>query len=744
MTMYAQQYENPSRIVTGTPVLTNDDVVLYCDTSAGAVTINLLDIPDNFWMTTWKLYVVDYSNNASTNNITINAGTGQTINGLASFVISVNSGSVLVQITGNTTFVCNNTSSNVSNLAVLNQGSLITSNATSMNFVGIQASAVGSAVTIQNNFISGTYVQITTLAAANSLIPSQNYEITNALFGTLPVINIAIYLTAISTNELSLTGSGYFYNADYDNVGVYTGVSGYAGQLGIWSLTLTPVVGNVCIWNNLQYVNTTGSNGVTNPSLDTTNWTFLAYSVTNGYIAEIDFIKYDIATNRIIERQDVRLNSVTWYTAGIYDSFNYFRWGHIKCISNQLIDSVLYNCNTLSNSLWNNLNLSTVIIGSSTVGGDVEMTTNEFISSTVTFNYQPADPDIFELNYIKNSGITFTKNNFTVLDVGVFIRNSVIHSGFSDLTLEGNYNQNNFESSTSSILNQTRVGYIELNNIVGGGFNIANNTGTISTNNFINSSLNITTINTDTISFNSVSESSTMTLGSNSVSIQYNVLISSSTLNIVNQTGIFLNNFLYNSSFTSSNQLGRMFGNNFDTSTILVTNCGSSIQNNRFKLCNITITTLNVSFSQMQVTNGVLNIITTNPSYSISDGIYIEGVATTKYILDLSDPTIFNAGTLAIPNGLAQFFGVFELLNCSGQNISKISTINSSVPLTLYPDSSTVIFTRTGVGVATANDIIASTATATWTLTYRPNGNDSIQLSRLGNLNGVIETEIYI
>lgn len=111
MSMYAQQYENPSRIVTGTPVLTNDDVVLYCDTSTGAVTINLLDIPNDYWMTTWKLYIVDYSNNAATNNITINAGSGQTINAQSSVVITQNGGSVIVEITGNTTFICNPSSS---------------------------------------------------------------------------------------------------------------------------------------------------------------------------------------------------------------------------------------------------------------------------------------------------------------------------------------------------------------------------------------------------------------------------------------------------------------------------------------------------------------------------------------------------------------------------------------------------------------------------------------------------------
>lgn len=106
MSMYSTIYQNPSRIVTGTPVLNNDDVVLYCDTSAGAVTINLLDIPNNYWLTTWKLYVVDNSNNAATNNITINAGSGQTINAQSSVVIDKNGGSAIVRISGNTTFVC--------------------------------------------------------------------------------------------------------------------------------------------------------------------------------------------------------------------------------------------------------------------------------------------------------------------------------------------------------------------------------------------------------------------------------------------------------------------------------------------------------------------------------------------------------------------------------------------------------------------------------------------------------------
>lgn len=105
MSMYSTQYQNPTRIVTGTPTLTNSDVVLYCDTTSSPVILNLLDIPNNYWQTTWKLYVIDYSNNAATNNITINAGSGQTINGQSSLVISTNGGEAFVRIQSNTSFL---------------------------------------------------------------------------------------------------------------------------------------------------------------------------------------------------------------------------------------------------------------------------------------------------------------------------------------------------------------------------------------------------------------------------------------------------------------------------------------------------------------------------------------------------------------------------------------------------------------------------------------------------------------
>lgn len=745
MILDSQKYQNTTRTITGlVNFVFNTDTIIVCDTTLGAVQIQLLEIPADAWNTTRKFYFVDFGN-ASTNNITITAPAGYTINGQSTLVLNANNQTALVRVGSNTDYLGYTSTGNGSNLAVLNQGVQITPSASSMNFLGIQASAVGNAVTIQNNFISGTYAQISALAFSNSLIPSQGYQITNALYGSLPVKNIAVYLEAISTNELSLSGSGYFFNADYDNIGVYSGVSGYAGQLGCWSLSLLPVIGNVCIWNNLHYVNITGANGLINPSADAVNWSVLAYSVINGYIAEVDTIKYDFSQNRIIERQDLRLNSVTWCIsfAG-YDSFNNFRWGDNKCYLNTLINSVLYNCNNIAESSYNQLHSSQVIIGTPTLGGSIEMTYNEFFTSNVLIPIQASGVGIgetFLYNRIEFSQLSFIKNDLT--GPGSFVRNIVSQSSLTDVNFEGTYIYNIFEHASSLDINQVRTGVIGYNTIVNSVLTISDNSASVIYNEVVNDSFLIVTQNTGTIKNNSIRLNSTLNLGTNSSLVQYNQLDSQSQLNLTNNTNLVLNNDFYKTTFTSITiQSGRLTDNTLSTSTINIANCNGNFSLNEFKNTSVTILTLSVSFSENHVNNGSLNL--TNCINAIDGGIYIEGISTMRFVLDLNDPTIFNAGTLTIPNGVAFFFGVYTLQNCAGQNITKIVTNNFEVPIRFYPDANTIIFTRTAVGAAVANDIIASTAVANWTLTYRVNGNDSLQIRRLNNLNGVIETEIYV
>jgi len=76
------------------------EVYIECDTTSGPVTINLFDIADidRFWNA--KFYISDISNNASTNNITINCSPSDTINysNVTSAVINTNGGRGLLFI----------------------------------------------------------------------------------------------------------------------------------------------------------------------------------------------------------------------------------------------------------------------------------------------------------------------------------------------------------------------------------------------------------------------------------------------------------------------------------------------------------------------------------------------------------------------------------------------------------------------------------------------------------------------
>ena len=105
------KYENTIRYVDGliTPVqIYPNDLVIECDTTLGPIVINLCEIPANFWETTYKLYIVDYANNAFTNNITINAVVGQFINSLASIIINTNGQGVIIRILDNENYIANN------------------------------------------------------------------------------------------------------------------------------------------------------------------------------------------------------------------------------------------------------------------------------------------------------------------------------------------------------------------------------------------------------------------------------------------------------------------------------------------------------------------------------------------------------------------------------------------------------------------------------------------------------------
>lgn len=103
--LYQNVYDNPSRVITGNVGVFPDDVQLLCDTNLGSVTIDLCLIPTLKWNVNYKLYVVDSTNNAGSNNITINAAAGQTINGGSSIVINTSGGGCMIQVGSNTSYI---------------------------------------------------------------------------------------------------------------------------------------------------------------------------------------------------------------------------------------------------------------------------------------------------------------------------------------------------------------------------------------------------------------------------------------------------------------------------------------------------------------------------------------------------------------------------------------------------------------------------------------------------------------
>lgn len=336
-TLNSTKYPNNSRVVFGTVNVYQDDSILLCNTTLGSVTINLDTIPANYWNTTWKLYVKDNTNNASVNNITINAGVGQTINGQSSLVISANGQSTIIRISSNNSYL----SESPSGYTTIQDEGVALPQRQILDFQGANVTAtdngVKTIVTITAppafDIIDITYAAFNALVLANTVQKGWFYRITDAGFTDEGAI---IQGTTLNTN--SIQGSGIFLNADYQNVGDYSGVSGFVSNLGVWTHIVQPVViGNVVIWNNKHWKNLTGAWG-TFPDTDAINWQLLTKSTTNGYIKEVDLIKYNLSSNSIIYRADKRYNEVEYSQAYTF-GFEGFKWGDDNTIRNKVTNN---------------------------------------------------------------------------------------------------------------------------------------------------------------------------------------------------------------------------------------------------------------------------------------------------------------------------------------------------------------------------------------------------------------------
>ena len=162
-------YKNPQRTIIGllNPV-SNADTIILCDTSVGAVSLQLLEIPNDQWNTTYKLYVVDKSNNASVNNITIVAPVGFTINNLSTLVISTNGGGVLIRVASNTGYL-GSLNFSTGSVSVVNRQNpfavpvTLTTALDTLDISGFQTTAIGNDVYLQNAFVKIDTIQLSYL-----------------------------------------------------------------------------------------------------------------------------------------------------------------------------------------------------------------------------------------------------------------------------------------------------------------------------------------------------------------------------------------------------------------------------------------------------------------------------------------------------------------------------------------------------------------------------------------------------
>jgi hypothetical protein len=490
-TLFDTKYPNNSRVISGVATIYRDDVILLCDTSSAPVTINLFDIPNGFWSTQWKLYIIDNNNNASVNNITINAGVGQLVNNQANLILNSNGASAVIEIVSNTSFIANLTNVGGGGGSVNSVTGLDTDNTDPTNPIvqiavdGVTITGLGTpssplvAVgggsgynTVENegvaltqrstiNFI-GRYVNATdngakTEVTINPIIEDiTNGDLINAIatntllkglfyrvIDTNGILNVV--LLAIETNRIQLNGAAELLTADYQSVGDYTGLNSFpfAGfptisQIGIWNTLLTPTYGSVVIWNNNHYVNITALNGLLSPNLDAVNWFLLNRQEDYGYIKRVYTIDYNINANRPERIWDDYGNLIEYKVTKGQISFFNFPFGNELVRDNTIIGDGV-NIQNMMNMPFltcsnNYLNGSTCIFLLKKELGSGVVDFNQNINNSGTINltgFLPSGGISCNTNVINNGTVEINNDNLLFTSDIIFETNRVDNGNIS-------------------------------------------------------------------------------------------------------------------------------------------------------------------------------------------------------------------------------------------------------------------------------------------------------------------------
>jgi hypothetical protein len=217
------------------------------------------------------------------------------------------------------------------------------------------------------------------------------------------------------TNEIALGGFGQFLNADWQNVGVYTGVFALTGvaftsNIGQWYAGIegTAIDGDVVIWNCLHYqVTDAAAFAGTDPAATPLAYTLLPKATANmGYITEVDQIEFVFVDDWLQYRADKRGNRflyTSWDDAGFgFTAINLFQWGRADWIYNISNGGWIDQINYIGQIAGNVLGKYGVIENNTGTGGIVEneIGSNCFIDSNIN------EGNIGNNTLIGNTGIS--------------------------------------------------------------------------------------------------------------------------------------------------------------------------------------------------------------------------------------------------------------------------------------------------------------------------------------------------
>jgi len=276
---------------------------------------------------------------------------------------------------------------------------------------------------------SNTYADWLTTLNADLLPKGLWIEVTD-----IPSQPSAIFsLFCTETNQIALGGFGQFLNADWQNVGDYSGVLAITGvpftaNIGQWYVALegTAVDGDVVIYNCLHYqVIDAAAFAGTAPDVTPLAYTLLPKATANtGYILEVDEIEFDFVPDWLQYRADKRGNTYRYsqsYDAIILTPFGFtaidlFQWGRDAWYSNDIYESYISQINTAGRIYLNQLNYS-AIYGNVFVDSTSVMAGNRLFGSS----------SIFDNVLVQNSSIN--SNNLSLassIDTNTISSNSAI------------------------------------------------------------------------------------------------------------------------------------------------------------------------------------------------------------------------------------------------------------------------------------------------------------------------------